>query len=220
MHETYEDCPYYEQNQFAMDSRIQILFTYQISRDDRLARKCMHEFYASQREDGLLEAQFPSPVRSVNIPQFSLFWVLMVHDHMRYFGDRRLAKQYIGTIDGILDHFDARIDELGLVGKFDEESWPFVDWVKEWHGSTGLRSMGIPPAYWAGAATFNSLIYALTLYRAADLCTFISRHDTAKEYRARAAALNAAVNCHCFDGKMYVDGPGSKSRAVEAIVGR
>lgn len=32
--------------------------------------------------------------------------------------------------------------EIGLVGKFDEESWPFVDWVKEWHGSTGLQSMG------------------------------------------------------------------------------
>jgi alpha-L-rhamnosidase len=212
MHETYEDCPYYEQTQFSMDSRIQILFTYQISRDDRLARKCMYEFYASRREDGLLEAQFPSPVRSVNIPQFSLFWVLMVHDHMRYFGDRRLVKQYIGTIDGILDHFDARINKLGLVGKFDGESWPFVDWVKEWHGSTGLRSMGNPPAYWAGAATFNSLIYALTLYQAADPCAYISRHDTAKEYRARAAAANAAVNHHCFDGEMYIDGPGSKSR--------
>ena len=54
----------------------------------------------------------------------------MVHDHMRYFADRRLVKQYISTIDGILDHFDARINELGLFGKSDEESWPFVDWVK------------------------------------------------------------------------------------------
>jgi hypothetical protein len=61
---------------------------------------------------------------------------------MRYFADRRLVKHYISTIDGILDHFDARINELGLVGKFDEGSWPFVDWVKEWHGSTGLQSMG------------------------------------------------------------------------------
>ena len=46
MHETYEDCPFYEQNQFGMDSRLQILFTYQLSNDDRLARKCMQEFHS------------------------------------------------------------------------------------------------------------------------------------------------------------------------------
>jgi hypothetical protein len=57
MHETYEDCPYYEQNQFAMDARLQMLFTYALSHDDRLARKTLHEFHASRREDGLLEAR-------------------------------------------------------------------------------------------------------------------------------------------------------------------
>ena len=219
MHETYEDCPYYEQNQFAMDSRIQILFTYQISRDDRLARKTMDEFYASRRADGLLEAHFPSPGRCVSIPQFSLFWVLMVHDHMRYFNDKKLIKQYIGTIDGILDHFDALINAEGLVGRFDEESWPFVDWVKEWHDpKKGLHGMGIPQAYWDGAATYNSLVYAFTLNHAADLCDSLRRHDTAKEYRDRRAALNAAVNQRCFDGNFYTDGPGAKGRSQHTQV--
>jgi alpha-L-rhamnosidase len=213
MHETYEDCPFYEQNQFIMDSRLQMLFTYQISTDDRLARKTMQEFYASRREDGLLEAQFPNSGRCVNIPQFSLFWILMIHDHMMYFGDQKLVRRYLGTVDGILDHFDVRLNEISLVGQFEEEMWPFVDWVAEWHGNTGLHSMGIPRAYWSGAATYNSLIYAFVLQHAADLCDFVHRPDTASEYRRRSRSIIEAVNAHCFDGELYSDGPDSQDRS-------
>lgn len=214
MHETYEDCPFYEQNQFAMDSRVQILFTYQLSRDDRLARKTMHEFYASRRDDGLVATHFPLPFRGVNIPQFSLYWVLMVADHMKYFGDSALVRRYAGTVDGILDYFTSRLDYRGLVGRFDDEAWPFVDWVQQWHGNKGLQSMAIPPCYHGGdgVVTYNSLIVVIALNNAADLNTFIGRHGTANEYRACAQSLNDAVNKYCFDENqgLYVDGPSTK----------
>jgi alpha-L-rhamnosidase len=210
LHETYEDCPFYEQNQFAMDGRLQMLLTYQLSRDDRLARKTIHEFYASRRDDGLLETNFPVSFRAVNIPQFSLFWILMLHDHMLYFGDMSLVKKYIGTADGILDHFDQLVNEDGLVGAFDADCWAFVDWVKEWHGPKGLRDMAVPPTYKkTGVAAYNSLLCAWVLQQAAELCDFVKRTDTAAEYRQRACALNAAVNRHCFDGELYLDGPGA-----------
>ena len=220
MHETYEDCPFYEQNQFAMDARIQILFTYQLSRDDRLARKCMQEFYASRRDDGLVETHFPVPFRAINIPQFSLYWILMIYDHMEYFGDEALVKRYLGTVDGILDHFHTRLTQSGLVGRFDEESWPFIDWVKEWHGSGGLQSMGMPQAYREGdgATTYNSLVYAMVLNHAAQLCDFVHRKDTADEYRARATAVNQAVNKLCFDGELYLDGPTSKAKCQHSQI--
>lgn len=218
MHETYEDCPFYEQNQFAMDARLQILFTYQLSHDDRLARKCMQEFYASRRPDGLIETHFPSPFPGVNIPCFSLYWILMVHDHMMYFGDASLVRRYLGAIDGILNHFDQRLNENGLVGRFAWDVWPFVDWTREWSDPASargdFRNLAVPPAYHrTGVATYNSLVYAYALQKAAELCAFIGRRDTGAEYRQRASNLNNAVVKNCLrgggGGGFFVDGPDS-----------
>ena len=44
MHETYEDCPYYEQLQYCMDTSTQMVFNYQLCDDDALARKAMDDF--------------------------------------------------------------------------------------------------------------------------------------------------------------------------------
>ncbi|OCL07390.1 carbohydrate-binding module family 67 protein [Glonium stellatum] len=219
MHETYEDCPFYEQNQFIADSRLQMLFTYQLSHDDRLARKTIQEFNASRRPDGLLEAQFPNPFRAVNIPQFSLYWIWMIHDHMRYFNDGSLIRAYIGTVDGILHYFHSRVNEKGLVGKFDSEMWPFIDWVDEWKDTRDFKNMALPASYQKeGVATFNSLLYAMTLNAAADLCDYISWPDVAAEYRKRSSSLNEVVNKYCFVDGFYTDGTVGSSKSQHCQV--
>lgn len=224
MHETYEDCPFYEQNQFAMDTRSQILFTYLLSRDDRLARKAMKEFHASRREDGLIETHFPCPGRGMNIPTFSLFWVLMVYDHMVYFGDDQLVKSYVGAVDGILNYFDARINDLGLVGQFDPDCWAFVDWADGWFTpGRGFTGLAVPKAYYSkGAATYHTLLYAYTLLKASELQTFLGRKDTAQEYLSRHESLLKAAKQHCFDKEsgFFLDGPGAvdeRSQHVQVL---
>lgn len=214
MHETYEDCPFYEQNQFAMDTRLLILLTYLLSRDDRLARKALHEFHASRREDGLIETHFPCPSRATTIPTFSLFWVLSVWDHMVFFGDLALVREYIGTVDGVLGYFDRHLDgTTGLVGRFEDDCWAFVDWVfgPGWMSpEKGFFGMAVPRAYFTkGSATYHSLVYAYALAKAAELNTFAGRHDTAREYLERRDALVAAVRTHCFDPAtgFFLDGP-------------
>ncbi|OJJ67842.1 hypothetical protein ASPBRDRAFT_47343 [Aspergillus brasiliensis CBS 101740] len=210
-HETYEDCPFYEQNQFASDSRLQLLFTYQLSPDDRLARKTIEEFHASRTPDGLIVAQYPTGFASKQIPQFSLYWILMIHDHMMYFADRALVRRYLSTVDSIIQHMEDRIDDRGLVGQFDPGTWPFVDWVQDWFVPGQIFKSCMPPAYHiAGAATVNSLVYAYALLHAAELCEFVGRISTAEEYRTRVRTIQRAVNelCTSTSQELYLDGPG------------
>ncbi len=210
MHETYEDCPFYEQLQYAMDSRSEILYTYAVSGDDRLARQCMEAFRLSQRADGLLNACYPHWGPNV-IPGFSIYYILMVHDHMMYFGDRKLIKNHLGCIDGILNYFDERIEPRGIVGKtgghISERYWSFIDWAAPW-GET----VGTPPSGLRAPITMESLLYVMGLQHAAELCVFIGRGDTAAEYRRRAAALQRAINAHCRDEDgFYLDSPGIRA---------
>ena len=44
MHETYMDCPYYEQLQYTMDTYLQMIFTYQLTDDRRLPEKAIDDF--------------------------------------------------------------------------------------------------------------------------------------------------------------------------------
>lgn len=160
MHETYEDCPFYEQLQYIMDARQQILYTYASSADDRLARKCMDDMRRAQRPDGLLNCSYPNCSENM-IPAFAIYYILMVYDHMMYFGDRELVSGHLPVIHRILDFFDCHLAPEGYVesvgglnrkGQF----WFFIDWAVEWNDTDGM-----PPAGLQGPLTMESLFISL-----------------------------------------------------------
>ena len=206
MHETYMDCPFYEQLQYTMDSRNEILYTYMVSADDRLARQCMDDFRRSQRADGLLNCCYPHYGPNV-IPGFSIYYIMMVYDHMMYFGDKRLVRQHMAAIDQVLEYFENRLESRGLVGKtggrIEERYWSFIDWALPWE-----KTVGMPPSGLVGPITMESLLYIMGLQHAAALCKYIGRTDTEKEYLDRAAGVQEAINTHCRDEEgIYLDGP-------------
>ena len=59
-HETYMDCPYYEQLQYAGDTRIQALVSYYMTGDGRLARQAIAALDASRTSEGLTFSRAPS----------------------------------------------------------------------------------------------------------------------------------------------------------------
>ena len=221
MHETYMDCPFYEQLQYAMDGRSEILYTYAVSADDRLARQAMEAFRRSQRPDGLVNADAPT-VKSNVISGFSIYYLLMVHDHMMWFGDRALVKQHLPAIDQVLAFFDRSLNELGLVGCVGgkimrHRYWSFIDWSSKWDS-------GVPDAtdQGCGSITMESLLYVYGLQHAAELADFAGRKGLAEEYRERAEALKNAIRATCmgeYKGQTLVqDGPGVELYSVHSQV--
>ena len=217
MQETYIDCPYYEQLQYAMDARSEILFTYTVSHDDRMARQCMDDFRRSQRSDGLINACYPHWGPNV-IPGFSIYYILMVYDHMMYFGDESLVRKHLSAIDQILQYFEEHLDTSGIVGKtgghISDRYWSFVDWSTHWGDTTGT-----PPSGLTNPITMESLLYIDGLQHAAYLCDYVGRHDTAAEYRCRAEHVQNAINQFCRDEDgFYTDSPGVSAYSQHAQV--
>lgn len=206
MQETYMDCPYYEQLQYIMDSRAQILFTYTTALDDRLARRCMDDFRRAQRYDGLLYSAYPNTRPNI-IPGFSIFYIWMIHDHMMYFGDKALIRDHMPAVENILNYFGRNRTEAGYVdriGGFYRQApfWSFVDWAPQWKA-------GVPTAAAKGPLTMESLLYVIGLQKASELAAYIGKRELSEEYERTAEEVLGAVREFCTNDQGWIqDGPG------------
>ncbi len=208
MHDTYMDCPFYEQLQYVQDTRSQALYTYAVAADDRLARQALDDFAASQGGDGLLNACYPNKNANV-IPGFSLYYILMLHDHMMYFGDQALIRAYLPAVERILRFFRTHCTESGLVDKIGGVNgvaarWSFIDWAADWMPTTGMPGAGL-----YGPLTMESLLYLYGLQKAAELAEWVGETGLAQQYRNQAETLRRAIRRECMDKSgMLTDGPG------------
>jgi alpha-L-rhamnosidase len=183
-HETYMDCPYYEQLQYVGDTRLQCLVTYAISPDDRLPRQALRAFDISRQVEGITQSRYPSRVRQI-IPPFSLWWVTMVHDFAMWRGDRSLVENLLPGIRGVLDHYRRSITPEGLLGPV--PGWNFVDWVPSWRDGQPPTSFEHPTA-----PIHFQLILALRL--AAELEDWMNEPELASRQRRTAQSLSDAAS--------------------------
>ncbi|MBO9598762.1 MAG: family 78 glycoside hydrolase catalytic domain, partial [Cohnella sp.] len=185
MHETYEDCPYYEQLQYAMDSRLMMLYTYHVSADDRMARRTIDDYYRSRMPSGLLQSRFPSLQAQV-IPSFALYWVDMLAEHYAYYGDLDLILKYRPAMIELMDWFHRRVTEDGIVGATSDRYWTYFDWVEEW-------PMGAPPESKERPMYLLSFMYAAALDKCASLFEATGWSDAARTMAARREQICLAL---------------------------
>ncbi len=196
-HETYMDCPYYEQLMYVGDTRLEVLVTYAMTRDARLPRKAIELFDQSRDTSGLTQSRYPSFAKQM-IPPFSLWWVCMVHDYAMWRGEPAFVRARLLGVRSVIDAFCAFLNADGLVEA--PHGWNFMDWVPSWkngmplEGDTGVSG----PLNWQ---------FALTLRLAASLEDMVGDPEQAARCRRLADRLSAAIDVTFWDERrgLYAD---------------
>ena len=201
-HETYMDCPYWEQLQYGGDTRIQALISLYMTGDDRLVKNAIESLDESRTPEGLTQSRYPSFLPQY-IPPFSLFWIGMMHDLWWYHGDVDFLRGYLQGVRGALGWFEHGLTPSGLLGRL--EWWNFVDWPPQFDD-------GVPAQESNGQSSMLSLQFAAGLRNAADLEDSYGSKDQAAHDRALASKIAAAVYRSCWDParKLLADTPAHK----------
>jgi hypothetical protein len=188
-HETYMDCPYWEQLQYIGDTRIQALVSYAEFGDDRLARQALDAYDHSRIAEGLTESRYPSALNQV-IPTFSLYWIGMIHDYWMYRPDEAPLAGWVAHARSVIDWYAAHERPDGLLGSM--PWWNYADWTKDF-------VFGVPPQDRDGGSALLSLTFVAALRDAADLEAHLGNGAAASAYRARASRIGEAVARLCWD---------------------
>ena len=181
-HETFMDCPYYEQLMYVGDSRLEALTTYVISADDHLPRKSIQMFGLSRLPDGLTQARYPSRDVQV-IPPFSLWWIGMVYDYALWRGDPPFVAGLLPGMRTILDAFLAHVDSSHLLKA--PNGWNFSDWIADW-------PLGVPPDAFHGFSGLLNWHLVYTLGLAARLEEWAGDSFLAQRWRSYRDSIAAA----------------------------
>lgn len=209
-HETYMDCPYYEQLQYVGDTRIQALISLYMTGDDRLVKNAIECINASRTSEGLTQSRFPSRLPQY-IPPFSLYWIGMMHDLWWYHGDNAFLGQFLTNARGVLAWYQSHLTPSGLLGRL--PWWDFADWA------TDFRD-GVPPQEADGQSSILTLEFAAALQEQADLESSFGSATRAAEDRALAARITRAVYRSCWDaGKgLLADTPARQHFSQHATI--
>lgn len=200
-HETYIDCPYYEQMQYVGDTRIQALVSLYNGGDDRLMRNAINQIQYSPGQHGLTQSRYPTSMDQY-IPTFSLWWIGMVHDYWMYRGDRAFIREQLPVSRAIIHFFESYRMNSGTLGNV--PYWNFTDWAE----APGWRA-GVGPKTTDGQSALVDLQLLLAYEAARDLERAVGFPDFVNAYTRRMEALRQTVKRVYWDSyrQLFADTP-------------
>lgn len=196
-HETYFDCPYYEQLQYVGDTRIQALASYYTFGEDRLAKQAIRALYQSRQPEGFTASRYPTKDFQI-IPTFSLLWIGLLHDFWRYRDDMAFVKEMLPGTRTVLDFFAGYQRTDGTLKPV--PWWNFTDWA-------GDFKRGVAPAGEDGRSAMMDLFHLHALQMAAAMEQDLGNTFLAQSLKERSNKVSEAIQRFYFDEKtgLYAD---------------
>ncbi|MGD0897179.1 MAG: hypothetical protein ABR915_05040 [Thermoguttaceae bacterium] len=188
-HETYMDCPFYEQLMYDGDTRLELLTTNVMARDDRLVKRAIELFDFSRRNWGFVNERFPAYLPQ-HSPTFSMIWALMLADYAMWHNDPAFVRARAVGLRSMLEHFEPYRNGDGLLE--DLPGWPFMDWVPGWKTGNAPDAVG-------GISSLNNLLYVAALQKSAEVEDGLGEPLLARRLRAKAARTAEAVKAKFWD---------------------
>ncbi len=199
-HETFEDCPHYEQMQYAGDTMITSKIVMLASGDYRLTRQALYHFDWSRLSDGLTQSRYPSRLVQI-IPSWSIHWITAIRDYVYCSGDLATLRDLLPGVRSVLEWFRRHRDETGLPAKL--PYWNITDWCPWW-------PRGVVPGADSGPTCILSAQYIQALTEAADLHRLAGESTVARSMERDAATLRPRLHALFWSESegLYFDRPG------------
>ena len=198
-HETYMDCPYYEQLMYVGDTRIQMLVAFLMSGEDRLNQRALELFDWSRRETGFVLERYPSDPKQLSAT-FAMIWVLMLRDYAWWRNDADFVRARLKGMRCLLEEFKAHLGTAELLPPL--PGWSFMDWVD------GLSFVN-PPGPQGSVASVVNLLLLNALNAAVELEEAFGEAHLAQYNRAWATRLAGAIEKTFWDESrgLFADDP-------------
>ena len=183
-HETFIDCPYYEQLMYVGDSRLEALCGYVTARDSSLQQRAVDLFDWSKFQWGFIAEHYPSSTPQLSTT-FSLLWVIMLYDHVMWRRPNHIwIKEKLVSMRTMLENYALYLNKDNLLESL--PGWSFVDWPEEW-------TDGIPPDAENGVSSICNLHYIFALQKAAYLESIFGDSDRKNKFLQQAQIVASAV---------------------------
>ena len=195
LHETFVDCPYYEQQMYPGDTRVQSLVAGLFDVEDRVVRNAMTLFDSDRRENGLVPMNCPTRGLQDALT-FSTCEAMMYGDYVWQHANRAWLKARLPGLNHTLMGIATYENAEGLLVR--TPGCRFIDWVPGWRLPGGQGC--VPPDGNTERPNAEINLQYLQAIRSAAIAEeAVGERGLADYWRTKEMRLSAAIRKAFWD---------------------